>query len=61
MTAHTGFLIFARKQKRSDAFDALRPKGTRERKQESARQKRLAEHSAEESAAPGNDCEQDME
>lgn len=42
MIAHTGFLVFCRHQKRSAAFDALRPKGTRERKQEAARQQRLA-------------------
>ncbi len=47
MIAHTGFLVFCRHQKRNQAFDALRPKGTRERKQEAALQKRLAEASDE--------------
>ena len=41
MTAHTGFLIFARHQERSAAFESLKPLGTRERKQEAARLKRL--------------------
>ncbi len=41
MIAHTGFLIFARQQERSAEFDALRPMGTRERKQEAARRERL--------------------
>ncbi len=41
MIAHTGFLIFARQQERSDAFDARKPMGTRERKQEAARRERL--------------------
>ena len=45
MIAHTGFLVFARHQKRDPAFDALRPKGTRERKQEAALLRRLAEQS----------------
>lgn len=43
MIAHTGFLIFARKQQRSEAFEALKPMGTRERKQEAARRQRLEE------------------
>ncbi len=42
MTAHTGFLVFCRHQKRDADFDALRPKGTRERKQEAAREERLS-------------------
>jgi tRNA (adenine57-N1/adenine58-N1)-methyltransferase len=37
MVAHTGFLIFARLQEKSEAFERLEPKGTRERKQEAAR------------------------
>ncbi|MCR4666603.1 MAG: tRNA (adenine-N1)-methyltransferase [Desulfovibrio sp.] len=41
MTAHTGFLIFARKQEISEEFLSWLPKGTRERKQESARRERL--------------------
>ena len=42
MIAHTGFLIFARQQARCAEWDAQRPLGTRERKQEAARQERLA-------------------
>ena len=41
MTAHTGFLVFARQQDRSADFDSRKPMGTRERKQEAARQARL--------------------
>ena len=41
MIAHTGFLIFARHQERSEEWEALRPLGTRERKQEAARRARL--------------------
>ncbi len=41
MVAHTGFLIFARHQERSEAWDEHRPLGTRERKQEKARRERL--------------------
>ena len=41
MIAHTGFLIFARKQERSQAFEDLKPLGTRERKQRKALQERL--------------------
>ncbi|MBD5416156.1 MAG: tRNA (adenine-N1)-methyltransferase [Desulfovibrio sp.] len=40
MTAHTGFLVFCRQQELSAEFDALGPRGTRERKQEAARQAR---------------------
>ena len=40
MTAHTGFLVFCRQQAQSKEFEALAPKGTRERKQELARQAR---------------------
>lgn len=43
MIAHTGFLVFCRHQKRSPEFEARKPKGTRERKQEAALQKRLGE------------------
>ena len=43
MIAHTGFLVFARHQERSALWDQYRVLGTRERKQESARQQRLAE------------------
>lgn len=42
MIAHTGFLIFARQQEKSEQYEQLKPKGTRERKQEAARQQRLA-------------------
>jgi tRNA (adenine57-N1/adenine58-N1)-methyltransferase len=41
MVAHTGFLIFARLQQKSEAFERFAPKGTRERKQEAARLRRL--------------------
>ncbi|MDR2851385.1 MAG: tRNA (adenine-N1)-methyltransferase [Desulfovibrio sp.] len=40
MTAHTGFLLFCRMQARSADFESRRPLGTRERKQEAARQAR---------------------
>ena len=43
MTAHTGFLVFCRQQERSEAFETFVPLGTRQRKQEAARQARLAE------------------
>ena len=42
MSAHTAFLVFTRVQERSADWDALIPLGTRERKQEAARQARLA-------------------
>lgn len=42
MIAHTGFLVFARHQERSADWDSFRKLGTRERKQEAARQERLA-------------------
>ncbi len=48
MIAHTGFLIFARKQERSALFDSLKPLGTRERKQQRALEERLAAHDGEE-------------
>lgn len=41
MIAHTGFLVFARKQERSSHFEDLKPLGTRERKQRKALQERL--------------------
>ena len=41
MTAHTGFLVFARQQEQNEDFEALKPKGTRERKQDAARRERL--------------------
>ena len=41
MIAHTGFLIFARQQEISSEFEARKPKGTRERKQDAARKERL--------------------
>ncbi|WP_302548794.1 tRNA (adenine-N1)-methyltransferase [uncultured Desulfovibrio sp.] len=43
MIAHTGFLIFCRQQDQNADFLALRPLGTRERKQEAARRARLEE------------------
>ncbi|MDR2503050.1 MAG: tRNA (adenine-N1)-methyltransferase [Deltaproteobacteria bacterium] len=43
MVAHTGFLVFARKQRKSEAFEQAAPKGTRERKQDAARLGRLAD------------------
>ena len=42
MIAHTGFLVFCRLQERSEAFESLKPAGTRERKQEAARRSRIA-------------------
>lgn len=53
MIAHTGFLVFARHQARCPEWEAQRPLGTRERKQEAARQERLAAQ-AEDSAAMGH-------
>ncbi len=44
MIAHTGFLVFARTQERSREFEALKPLGTRERKQQKALQERLGEN-----------------
>jgi tRNA (adenine57-N1/adenine58-N1)-methyltransferase len=60
MTGHTGFLVFARKQDRSAAFETLRPKGTRERKQEAARKQRLA-HADRLSEPPGNNAEREVD
>lgn len=59
MTAHTGFLLFCRRQERSRDFEARRPLGTRERKQEAARLARLglpAEDVAAGAASPGADA-----
>ena len=44
MIAHTGFLIFARLQERSAEFEALKPLGTRERKQQKALRERLGQN-----------------
>ncbi len=44
MVAHTGFLVFCRQQERSEDFEARKPKGTRERKQEAARLARLGDN-----------------
>jgi tRNA (adenine57-N1/adenine58-N1)-methyltransferase len=41
MIAHTGFLVFARKQERSQEYEDLKPLGTRERKQQQALRERL--------------------
>lgn len=41
MVAHTGFLLFARHQERSETWNAFRSLGTRERKQEAARLERI--------------------
>jgi tRNA (adenine57-N1/adenine58-N1)-methyltransferase len=54
MVAHTGFLIFARKQERGQAFEDLKPLGTRERKQREALRERLGD-------APPNGVEPDDE
>ena len=40
MVAHTGFLVFSRRQERSSAFEALKPLGTRERKRQKALRER---------------------
>lgn len=55
MIAHTGFLVFCRHQKHNAEFDALKPKGTRERKQEAALQKRLAEAGLQDEEASGDE------
>ena len=57
MTAHTGFLVFARQQDRSADFDSRKPMGTRERKQEAARQARLG-LTDDAPEAPENDREE---
>lgn len=41
MPGHTGFLIFCRQQERSEDFEKWLPRGTRERKQDAAREARL--------------------
>ena len=41
MVAHTGFLVFARKQERSQEYEDMKPLGTRERKQQKALRERL--------------------
>lgn len=41
MIAHTGFLIFARHQEHSSSWNKYKTLGTRERKQEAARNKRM--------------------
>lgn len=41
MRGHTGFLIFARQQRQSEEFTNWLPRGTRERKQDAAREARL--------------------
>ncbi len=41
MSAHTGFLVFTRHQKRTNVWDSSLKLGTRERKQEAARRARL--------------------
>ena len=57
MIAHTGFLVFARHQERSALWDSYRVLGTRERKQESARQERLAAVGSA-SSVPENEAQQ---
>ncbi|MDR1856588.1 MAG: tRNA (adenine-N1)-methyltransferase [Desulfovibrio sp.] len=53
MIAHTGFLVFCRHQLRSATadFEKARPRGTRERKQEAARELRAAQASMQEEGA----------
>ncbi len=48
MIAHTGFLVFCRQQERSADFEARKPKGTRERKQDAAREARLSKENTAE-------------
>jgi tRNA (adenine57-N1/adenine58-N1)-methyltransferase len=53
MVAHTGFLVFARQQLRTEKFEKAKPKGTRELKQEAARLRRMEQQSLEdENIAP---------
>jgi tRNA (adenine57-N1/adenine58-N1)-methyltransferase len=59
MIAHTGFLIFARHQEKSTAWDEHRPLGTRERKQEAARRARLAPNGADGTGEPNEPNEPD--
>lgn len=42
MQAHTGFLVFCRQQQPAPEFDGYLPRGTRERKQDQARESRQA-------------------
>lgn len=44
MSAHTGFLIFARQQEKSEEFDHWLPRGTRERKRDAAKEARMEEN-----------------
>ena len=69
MNAHTGFLVFARQQERSEDFESRKPLGTRERKQEAARLARLGldnaaaqDDSGEQNAVAGQNAaeEQDL-
>lgn len=57
MTAHTGFLVFCRQQDGSEAFESLKPLGTRERKREAARLARLEapQQDGEEEAPAGTE------
>ena len=55
MVAHTGFLVFARKQERSQDFENLKPLGTRERKQRKALLERLAAQEDAELGGPEAD------
>ncbi len=48
MIGHTGFLVFARAQERSQEYEKLKPLGTRERKQQKALQERLAQQGLDE-------------
>jgi tRNA (adenine57-N1/adenine58-N1)-methyltransferase len=48
MVAHTGFLVFARQQIRTEKFEQARPRGTRELKQEASRRLRTARNGLEE-------------
>ncbi len=47
MTAHTAFLVFCRLEQPCAAFESAKPKGTRERKQEAARELRTAQRERE--------------
>lgn len=53
MVAHTGFLVFARKQERSQEYEALKPLGTRERKQQKALRERLGMEDVEDAGDAG--------
>ena len=56
MVAHTGFLVFARIQERSQEFEKLKPLGTRERKQQKALQARLEEQGLADADFGGDDA-----